>query len=101
MSLDFSNWLRDDAHAHARRRLCRDRHAGMQRASSVVRPRLLRVLVARVRSLARPGAVALVADVVMVSVAAAVALVAAQSIVPEDTSATVTSHQLHRIGETP
>ena len=99
MSLDFSNWQRDDAHANSRRRLRGDRFVGVERASVVVRPWLLRRLVARARSLARPGAVALVADVVMVSVAAAVALVAAQSIAPEDT--TVTSHQLHRIGETP
>jgi hypothetical protein len=81
MSLDFSHWMRDDAHAHSRRRLCRDRRAGVQRAFAVVRRPLVRWAFASHRSI-RPGAVALVADVVMVSVAAAVALVATQSIAP-------------------
>lgn len=82
MSLDFSYWLRDDAHAHARHRLCERHHrAGEPRALADVRRRLGRGLFVRAW-FPKPGAVALVADVVMVSVAAAVALVAAQSIAP-------------------
>ena len=79
MSLDFSNLLRDDAQSHARRRLRRDHVAAVPAASA--RAQRLRRLAARVR-FAVPGAVTLVADVVMVSVAAAVALVAVQSITP-------------------
>lgn len=101
MSLDFSNWLRDDAHARARERLCPDRLAGVRHESARMRrSRRLRRFFALARLL-RPGAVALVADVVMVSVAAAVAIVAAQSIAPDDAPKTATSNQLQRIGETP
>jgi hypothetical protein len=81
MSLDFSNWMRDDAHAHSRRRLCREVRTDVHPARVGMPRRLVRRLVAGARW-AKPGAVALVADVVMVSVAAAVALAAAQSIAP-------------------
>jgi hypothetical protein len=69
MSLDLSNSWRDDAHQDAQRRLCPDRKAWRGPAPPSRRE----------PSPSARVALALVADVVMVSIAAAVAIVAVQS----------------------